>query len=109
MFDFVTPEYISSVVLKKDSIRKSLPKNYSKIDRYILRIVQFYSGINSCMPITADYDLADFCKENGVTFRYAGTESAAIRKEIDNKILSWCVQTGNVKGAQRWLKALGAI
>ena len=109
MFDFVTPEYISNVVLNKDSIRKSIPKKYSHIERYVLRIVQFYSGVNSCMPITADYDLADFCKENDVTFRYAGEESKKIRQEIDNKIIGWCIQTGNVKGAQRWLKALGAI
>ena len=109
MFSQVTNEFITNTIENKGSIRRSIPKNYNSIQRYVLRMVQFYSGINSHMPMSADYDLADFCKDNGIEFRYAGEASRLIRKNIDDIIFDYCKTTGLIGGIVRWGKVLGTI
>lgn len=107
MFSFVTPEYIHQVVVFKNKIRKTIPSTYSAIDKYILRIVQFYSGVDSHLPMTADFYLKDWCTMNSIEFSYIGENSSKIRKEIDAELLGWCITNNVIDGAKQWRSALG--
>lgn len=107
MFNQVTNEFIVNTVVNKGTIRKSIPKSYGSLERYVLRMVQFYSGVNSHMPMTADFDLKDYCTSMGVEFKYVGAESKAIRKEIDDILFNFCKDNGLLGGVKRWARALG--
>jgi len=103
-FTWITKEYVSDKVLIKGSIRKSIPKTHKFLERYILRIIQFYSGVNIRIPITADYDLNNYCIRNNI--KYDVNNSKKIRKELDDILFQWCKDTNNLNGAKQWLKSL---
>jgi hypothetical protein len=87
LFTEVSAEYLNATVFKKDgSIYRSIPKKYDSLQRYVLRIAQFVSGVNISMPVCADWDLKDYCDANNVEFRYVGPNASLIRKHIDRII-----------------------
>ena len=108
LFSEVTPKYIVDVCYKPNgTMRKSIPKRLDSLDKYILRIAQFISGINNHMPITADYDLKDYCESNDVEFRYVGESASKIRKCIDSRINIVLRELNQTDGLDVWAKALG--
>ena len=59
------------------------------------------------MPITADYDLKDYCESNDVEFRYVGESASKIRKCIDSRINIVLRELNQTDGLDVWAKALG--
>lgn len=103
-FKWVTEDYLQDISTTKNGLRKSIPKKSTKIQKYIIRMIQFYSGVNNCMPITAEWDLEDYCKENNIPYDRKDTYN--VKKELDDVIFNWCVSKKYINGLKRWSKVL---
>ena len=92
--------YIKKIVFIKNIIRKSIPKRYSPLDKFILRMVQFYSGIKSEIP-TIHYIVLEIYLE-GSGFDLNESEMHSYINELDNNVWNFCVRSNLTDGAKQW-------
>jgi hypothetical protein len=75
-------------IIKNNMIYRTKNKKWDGLSKYVWRMIRFHIGADMHMPVTADFDLADYYKEKtGKKFSYVGKEYTAIKKEVHLKII----------------------
>lgn len=100
--------FTNEVFKKNGDFYKSKPKKASGDGKYVWRMIAFYSGVDSHMPVGADFDLDDSWWERN-------QETRRLRRE-HTKTLDWIAQEivnhfpkAAEKGTLRWGRALGMV
>lgn len=99
-------EELANSLRGRKGVRRTKPEGDGLV-RYVWRHVLFHTGINPSLPMTAEFDLWDWCEENEVPFSPCGYNDPAQKKliqEIDQLVDEVIELLGEDKygAARRW-------
>lgn len=110
MPNYVAPEYstVLEVVKGRKGLRTTKPKT-NGFAAYVWRMARFHSGIDMHMPVTCDFDLANWADHS---YTKGDREMfKALRVEADKMADQVCKDLGldDKIAARRWGRALGYL
>ena len=98
----IDDKYIETLCkTNKGSLRKSIPRSYNDLDKYILRMFLFYSGHNSSIPV-----LHRILLESYIEAKYSVSDIKSKINHLDNKIFNYCKSIFLIQGLHKWEEVL---